>query len=147
MSWDILTNSIKIDKTLQNDILGILKEDDLKSSPHMNLFWQQQKKLLASPKFGRRYHPHIIRFCLSLHSKSPSPYRELTSSGVLVLPSERVLRDYRNYFHPKPGFNEVNISRLQDMTKQLFDVQRYVVISFDEMKIQSNLVFDKHSNE
>ena len=33
------------------------------------------------------------------------------------------------------------------MTKQLFDVQRYVVVSFDEMKIQSNLVFDQHSNE
>ena len=85
MSRDILTNSIKIDETLENDILGILKQNDLKSSPHMNLFWQQQKKLLASPKIGRRYHPHLIRFCLSLHSKSPSAYRELKSSGVLVL--------------------------------------------------------------
>ena len=147
MSRDILTNSTKIDKTLENDILAdILKENDLKSSPHMNLFLQQQKKLLACPKFGRRYHPHLIRFCLALHFKSPSAYRELTLSGVLVLPSERVLRDYRNYFKPKPGFNEENISRLKDMTKQLFDVMRYVV-SFDEMKIQSNLVFDKHSNE
>ena len=147
MSRDILTNSIKIDETLENDILGILKQNDLKSSPLINLFWQQQKKLLASPKFGRRYHPHLIRFCLSLHSKSPSAYRELKSSGVLVLPSERVLRDYRNYFKPKPGFNEENISRLKDITNQLFDVQRYVVVSFDEMKIQSKLVFDKHSNE
>ena len=34
MSRDILTNSIKIDKTLENDILGILKEDDLKSSTY-----------------------------------------------------------------------------------------------------------------
>ena len=66
---------------------------------------------------------------------------------MLILPSERVLQDYRNYFKPKPGFNEENITRLKDMTIQLFDVQRYVVISFDEMKIQSDLVFDKHSNE
>ena len=50
-------------------------------------------------------------------------------------------------FKPKPGFNEENITRLKDMTMQLFDVQRYVVMSFDEMKIQSNLVFSKHSNE
>ncbi len=119
----------------------------MKSSPHMNLFWQQQKKLLASPTFGRRYHPQLIRFCLSLHSKSPSAYRELASSGVLVLPSERTLRDYRNFFKPKPGFNEEKVTQLQDQTSQLFDVQRYVVLSFDEMKIQSNLVFDKHSNE
>jgi hypothetical protein len=147
MKKDIKMNSIKVDETLENDMLNILKGNDLKCSPHMNLFWQQQKKLLASPNFGRRYHPHLIRFCLSLHSKSPSAYRELASSGVLVLPSERVLRDYRNYFKPKPGFNVENIDRLKDITMQLFDVQRYVVLSFDEMKIQSNLVFDKHSNE
>ena len=30
------------------------------------------------------------------------------------------------------------------MTKQVFDVQRYVVVSFDQMKIQSSLVFHKH---
>ena len=147
MGKDIMSNSIEIDKNLESDVLDILKTSDLKSLPHMELFWQQQKKLLASPKFGRRYHPHLIRFCLSLHSKSPSAYRELTTSGVLVLPSERVLRDYRNYFKPKPGFNEENITRLKDMTMQLFDVQRYVVISFDEMKIQSDLVFSKYSNE
>ncbi len=147
MKKDIKMNSIKVDETLENDTLNILKGNDLKCSPHMNLFWQQQKKLLASPNFGRRYHPHLIRFCLSLHSKSPSAYRELASSGVLVLPSERVLRDYRNYFKPKPGFNVENIDRLKDITTQLFDVQRYVALSFDEMKIQSNLVFDKHSNE
>ena len=147
MNKDIMSNSIEIDKNLESDVLDILKSSDLKSSPHMDLFWQQQKKLLASPNFGRRYHPHLIRFCLSLHSKSPSAYRELATSGVLILPSERVLRDYRNYFKPKPGFNEENITRLKDMTIPLFDVQRYVVISFDEMKIQSDLVFDKHTNE
>jgi hypothetical protein len=147
MQREIHSNSIEINKTLEDDILSILDKSDLKTSPHMNLFWQQQKKLLASPKFGRRYHPHLIRFCLSLHSKSPSAYRELVSSGVLVLPSERVLRDYRNFFKPKPGFNEANVTQLRERTNQLFDVQRYVVLSFDEMKIQSNLVFDKHSNE
>ena len=147
MEKDILKNSVQVDQTLESDIQNILKEVDFKSSPHMNLFWQQQKKLLASPNFGRRYHPHLIRFCLSIHSKSPSVYRELASSGVLVLPSKRVLRDYRNYFKPKPGFHEENISRLNDITKNLFDVQRYVVVSFNEMRIQSNLVYDKHTSE
>ncbi len=121
-------------------MLNILKGNDLESSPHMNLFWQEQKKLLASPNFGRRYHPHLIRFCLSLYSKSPYAY--LVSSGVLVLLSERVLRDYHNYFKPKSGFNVENINILKDITMQLFDVQRYVVLSFDKIKMQSNLVFD-----
>ncbi|CAB4011887.1 Hypothetical predicted protein, partial [Paramuricea clavata] len=130
MHREIRSNSIEINKTLEDDILSILDKSDLKTLPHMNLFWQQQKKLLVSPKFGRRYHPHLIRFCLSLHSKSPSAYRELVSSGVLVLLSERILRDYRNFFKPKPGFNEANVTQLREQTNQLFDVQRYVVLSF-----------------
>ena len=128
-------------------LISILGKTDLKRTPHMDFFWQQQKKLLSSLKFGRRYHPHLIRFCLSVHAKSPAAYRELASSGVLVLPGEGILRDYKNFFKPKPGFNKENIQKLCSETKQLFDCQRYVVLSFDEMKVQSNLVFDKHTNE
>ena len=51
---------------------------------------------------GRR----VIRFALSIHSKSPSTYRELRDSGALILQSERVLRDYKNYFKPKPGISK-----------------------------------------
>ncbi len=114
----------------------------------MRVFWEQQQKMLASPKFGKRYLPHIIRFCISIHAKSPeSIYRELRDSGVLVLPSEKTLWDYRNFFTPRAGFHPENVQRLVDQTSQYFDIQRHVVIAFDEMKIQSKLVFDKHSNE
>ena len=134
-----------------SDCLNVEGKSKKKSAPVKPPLPVKDRAPLAAcrvaPNFGRRYHPHLIRFCLSLHSKSPSAYRELATSGVLILPSERVLRDYRNYFKPKPGFNEENITRLKDMTIPLFDVQRYVVISFDEMKIQSDLVFDKHTNE
>ena len=144
---EIKSNSITVGEALESDIVSILGNADLEGTPHMQHFWQQQKKLLASPKFGRRYHPHLIRFCLSLHAKSAAAYRELASSGVLVLPSERALRDYRNFFQPKPGFQKENINKLVHDTNQLIGVQRYVVLSFDEMKIQSSLVFDKHTNE
>ena len=33
------------------------------------------------------------------------------------------------------------------MTNEYFDIQKYVVIAFDEMKIQSKLVFNKFTNE
>ena len=55
---------------------------------------------------------------------------------------------YCNFLKPKPGFNSENIERLKKKhAKDYFDIQRYVVLSFDEMKIQSKLVFDKHTNE
>ena len=88
---DISSHSITVNKSLEKDIIDIMHTTDLKQTPHMEFFWKQQKKLLASPKFVRRYHPHLIRFCLSVHAKSPSAYRKLASSGVLILPSERAL--------------------------------------------------------
>ena len=113
---EIKTNSIPIDETMEKDILAILADSGEEVTPHMKVFWEQQRKLLAAPKFGRRYHPHIIRFCLSVHAKSPAAYKELRDSGVLVLPSERTLRDYRNFFRPKAGFHPENIGRLRDQT-------------------------------
>ena len=80
--------------------------------PHMRVFWEQQRKMLAQKKFGRRYHPHIIRICLSIHAKSPAAYEELRDSGILVLPSEKTLRDYRNFFTPRAGFDPSNVERL-----------------------------------
>lgn len=89
----------------------------------------------------------IIRYCLSLVAKSPSLYEELRNSGILVLPSQRTLRDYRNHIRPQRGFQEGIIEELKSITNSYFDVQRYVVLLFDEMKVLSNLVFDKVTGE
>ena len=80
-----------------------------------------------------------------MHGKSPAAYRELQDSGALILPSERVLRDYKNYFKPKAGINPENNEALREKAISLTGIQRYVVVVMDKMKIQSNLVFDKHS--
>ncbi|CAB4032834.1 Hypothetical predicted protein, partial [Paramuricea clavata] len=110
----ITSQSVCIDKTLEEDILKIMDGQNLDSTPHMKFFWQEQMKLLQSSSCGRRYHPQIIRFALSVHGKSPSAYRELRESGALVLPSERVLRDYKNYFSPKAGLNAENVESLRN---------------------------------
>ena len=91
-----------------------------------------------------RYHPMTIRFCLSLVAKSPSCYEELHNSGVLVLPSQRWLRDYRNAIKPKRGFQKDVVDELLNAeTNNYFDVQRYAVLLFDEMKVLANLILDK----
>ena len=62
------------------------------------LLWQEQKKLSSKSICGARFHPMIIRFCLSLSQKSASSYDEFgdTFDGVIKLPSSRTLRDYKN---------------------------------------------------
>ena len=59
----------------------------------------------------------------------------------------RTLRDYKNFIRPKVGFRRQVLDNLIDQTKDYFDVQRYVCLMFDEMKIKSNLVFNKHTEE
>lgn len=104
----IKKDGVGISDALENDILKIMGGQNLECTPHMKFFWEQQMKLLQTQKMGRRYHPQIIRFALSLHGKSAAAYRELQESGALILPSERVLRDYKNYFKPKAGINLEN---------------------------------------
>ena len=147
MKAEIKNSSIEVGHELSKDLTSILGKTSAKITPFMELFWQQQKKMFSSSATGVRFHPMIIRYCLSLAAKSPSCYEELRNSGILVLPSQRTLRDYRNFIRPKRGFQESVLQELTAMTDTYFDVQRYIVLLFDEMKIMSNLVFDKVTGE
>ena len=66
---------------------------------------------------------------------------------MLVLPSQRKLKDYRNAIKPKRGFQKEVIEVLKSETSSYFDVQRYIVLLFDEMKVNANLVLDKATGE
>ena len=121
-------------------------DNNHKISPFMKLSWEQQKSAF-SKKSVEKYHPMLIRFCLSLATKSGSAYDELRNSNVLVLPSRRTLRDQRNAIKPTFGFNPKVIAELCSLTKDFSNLQRYICLAFDEMKIQSNLVYDKYSGE
>ncbi len=96
-------------KELESRIVELEKEIEKNTASPLTKQWKKifwlflltvlQRKLLAMPKFGRRYHPRIILFaCLFMQSLQQHIYRELRDSGILVLPSERTLRDYRNFF-------------------------------------------------
>ena len=113
---------------MSNDLTSIIGDCASGMTPFMNLFWQQQKKLLKSSATGVRYHPMIIRFCLSLAAKFPSCYEELRNSKVLVLPSQRRLRDYRNATRPQRGFQEEVIQEVKSEAQSYFDVIRSPVV-------------------
>ena len=77
--------------------------------------------------------------------KSSTAYDELRKSEILILPSSRTLRDYKNAITPSAGFNPEVIAELRKKCEGLTNIDRFVVLSFDEVKIQSDLVFGKHS--
>lgn len=147
MKAELSSNSVEILNDISNDLVEIISNSETKLTPFMELFWQQQKKLFATSKTGVRFHPTIIRYCLSLAIKSPSCYNELRQSGILKLPCLRTLRDYKNYIKPSTGFQPEVIAELKNQVVNYTDNQRYVCLLIDEMKIKSNLVFHKDTNE
>ena len=94
----------------------------------------------------------IITCFLAIASKSSAAYKELRydskkGTGVLVLPSQRMLRDYKNYIRPERGFNHYVVKELAEKTKSFMAIERFIVLVFDEMKVQEDLVWDKTTGE
>ena len=89
----------------------------------------------------------IIRFYISLAAKSPSAYDELRTTNVLTLPCRRTLRDYSNHVKPSTCFNPKVSEGLLKPSSSLQGYQRFTCLSFDEIKIQENLIFDKYTGD
>ena len=77
----------------------------------MIFFWEEQQKYLnVSYKTSIHYHAMIIQCCFALQARSVTAHNEIrydekTWTGFVVLSIQRRLRDYKNYIHPKQGFN------------------------------------------
>ena len=62
-----------------------------------------------------------------------------------MLPSRRNLRNYRNAIKPNFRFNPLAIEELNNLTLKHKSIERILV--FDEIKVKSNLVFNKYNDE
>ena len=96
-----------------------------------------------------RWHPLIIKWCLSIKLKSSTTYEVLYNSGLLRLPSQRTLRDYTHVIKPSSGFsNDVDEMIVKEAKLDtLEEWQKHVVLIFDEMHIKEDLIFDKLTGE
>ena len=59
MKLEIQKSSVEIDHELSKDITTIIGNSSENITPFMNLFWQEQKKLLTNNSTGVRYHPAV----------------------------------------------------------------------------------------
>ncbi len=92
-------------------------------------------------------HPAIIKWCLHLKFMSTACYNAIRTSGLISLPSERTLRDYTHWIKAGVGFSAEVDAQLVKEAKILEEKDRYIVFVWDEMKIRSDLVFNKHTCE
>ena len=139
LQHEISKSSMRIDDGLSADLIKIISNSDKSEvSLFMKFFWEEQRKYInVSCKTSIRCHPMIIRYCLTLQAKSAAAYNEIcfdekTGTGFVVLPSQRRLRVYKNYIHPKQGFNHQIINELKNKIKDFSDIERFMVILFDD---------------
>lgn len=141
-----------IESNYSDDFCQLMKtyspavEKAYKKDSFQFLFWKQQFNALktANPR-SLRWHPLIIKWCLFLHHKSSGAYKTLRESGILVLPSERTLRDYRHFAPAKVGLSTSYDKQLLDLaaTTKPTAIAKYVVLLVDEMYVKEGLVYDK----
>ena len=115
------------------------------------LLWQQQAEQSTKSSKAMRWHPLIIRWCLSIYHTSPAAYRQLASKGnkLIVLPHVNTLKKYINFTDPVTGFNPDIIEQLIQDSKLcgLDEFKKNVSLIYDEIKIKSGLVFKRSSGK
>lgn len=116
------------------------------------IFWDQHFEAITKKDPRQiKWHPAMIKWCLSLKLQSSSCYNALRSSGVIKLPSDRTLRDYVNWAKPTTGFStDVDKQLLAEAaigSSQTPSSHQYVCLIFDECKVKEDLVYNKLSGE
>ena len=85
---------------------------------------------------------------MSLKMQSSAAYDNLRSSGFITMPSERTLNDYIHFYKAAEGFYDDLDAELSALAKvdTLSYLQRHVALSFDEMRVREDLLYDKASS-
>ena len=150
----IKEEGISVDESMHGDLRQIMEKCANKvTSEHpvgslARVFWEQLLKAAScSNQRQMRWHPLIVKWCLYLRHQSSSAYETMRQSGLILLPSQRTLRDYTHYTSTAIGFFDDIDQQLMDAAdiSSLSGYQRCVAVIMDEMHIREGLVYDKHS--
>ena len=139
--------------TLDSALKATIKEKGLEDFPEGSairlLFEEQVKQSSLKTSQQMRWHPLVIRWCLGIYHTSPSAYDFLRRSSFLKLPHKTTLLDYSIYTKPSSGFNPDVIKRLYEElgVEDMDENNKNVSLLFDEMKIQSELVYSKSTGK
>ena len=147
---------IFINSFLERDLETIMNEmnstvtQSHPSNSFQRLFWEQQLQAVRNRDNRQvRWHPAMIKWCLNLKLLSSSSYHALRSSGVMILPSERTLRDYTHWIKAQPGLSDAVDDQLmtQAQITVVPEYMKHICLLFDEVYIKEDLVYNKNTSE
>lgn len=115
---------------------------EFEGSELMQLLWSEQKKAnKLRDSRGMRWHPMIVRWCLTLSHKSKSAYDFIRKSGFMSLPNRSTLADYVHY--DEMGFG-VDYNRIAEAAKR-HSSSPDIVLLHDEMKVKDGIVYERNT--
>ena len=125
-------------------------EKQFEENSFQRIFFEQQIKYnKLKNKSSMCWHPSMIRFCLYIKHKSTKAYDSLRY--FINLPSSRTLYDYSHFNTKLIGYSENVIEQLIYLCEKnemyYSHHKSFVGILQDEIKIKSDLVYNKHSGE
>lgn len=138
----ISTTEVAVGDSVNNTINSQLAANPLPEGTLAHLFIEEQRKYAKNNGRGMRWHPMIIRWALTLHSRSKSAYRAIVQPGFVNLPSERTLYEYYHYRQYSAG---VDVQGIMEFAKTRAGQDFSLLI--DEMKIKEGIVYSERSGE
>jgi hypothetical protein len=126
-------------------ILGDILKDG--NAGHFKLLLESQLRNCSNELdiHQRRWDPKVISICLGILLRSPQAYQNLKDSGLLVLPSRRILQYYKNIVKQHPGFNAQNLDWMKKEAerKNISEFGLHGGILIDEMTVQDDLIISR----
>lgn len=150
----VAKQSVAVDEE-QNEMLAqfvsenrSVVEDAFPHGSPERTFWDQQLKInrLKNSK-GMRWHPVIIKWCISLYSKSPRAYEQLAKAGFVKLPSKNTLKSYLKFTESVPDVNTDILELVYQQFENQPEFKRNVSLVWDEVKIKSGLAVSKKTGK
>ena len=131
----------ELDSLPDSESLEKLLYDGAPEKLHLLLKMQLENSRPGLEKHQRKWDPEFISFCLSIYVRSPRVYSDLRNSGMLVLPSESLLRMYKNCVKQKPGLCDDNLIWMEREAERqnVSAFGKHGGLVIDEMSIQDDL--------
>lgn len=139
------TDSDHIDLSEEDnaDLMSVMEKVLPNATEEMKVLLKAQHDALsAKTKQSHRWDKQVIRVCLTMWVRSPKAYEDLKESNMLILPSGRQLRRYKNCVPQNPGICDDILEWMLHTANdnKIPDHGRAGGIHHDETKLQEDLV-------
>ena len=144
---------ISSEEMLQNNTIELGEDDDIdlrnvlemvfpNATEEMKVLLKSQHEALTSKR--RRWDKDVLSVCLTLWVHSPKTYQTLQDSNMLILPSGRQLRRYKNIIPQHAGLNQEVLHWMYQAAQEanLPNHGRAGGLHHDETRVQQDIVLD-----